>query len=328
VTQGRVGDSTVVEHHGAWVQGGTSREERKTMAQEPSRGSAAHLSVLFADISESSLMYAVRGDSAAFDLIQRCLRLLGSCVTQSKGRTLKLVGDGIIAVFDSAESAVDAAVLMLEALDEPSSAWWREGVRIRVGINAGRTLISEDDVHGDVVNVAARLLAHAGPNEIVLSDTVQQELPPPRRSRVRFMDELVLRGRPAVVAVYEYVWKQEDVTSIAGKRPQPRAGVLHVTYGDQEFTLSAAVPKLRIGRSPNNDITIDEHVVSRFHAEIVLRGQKFFLTDSSTNGTQLCSEGAEPVRVIRESVPLTGSGRILAGDEKIQPIYYALRAPD
>src|SRR5438552_2793969 len=126
-------------------------------------GAAAHLSIMFADISGSTLMYAVRGDSVAFSLTSTCLTLMEEQVKSVGGRVVKRVGDGIMAVFETTEAAVSAAVGIQEALDKPGSELRREGLHVRVGVACGRSVLAGGDVYGDVVNVAARLQAHAGP---------------------------------------------------------------------------------------------------------------------------------------------------------------------
>jgi hypothetical protein len=64
--------------------------------------------------------------------------------------------------------------------------------------------------------------------------------------------------------------------------------------------------------------------VSRYHAEISLRGAKFFLTDSSTNGTYLQIGTADVLRISREDVNLTGSGCIFPGSESAPVIRYQI----
>ena len=96
------------------------------------------------------------------------------------------------------------------------------------------------------------------------------------------------------------------------------------TYGATHYVLSADRPKLRIGRAADNDITIEQDLVSRYHADVSLRGDKFFLADTSTNGTYLRTDTGEVSRVSREAVTLGGSGRILPGAENVEPILYRM----
>ena len=142
------------------------------------------------------------------------------------------------------------------------------------------------------------------------------------RGAIRVMDQLALRGRPGWVLVYQYLWKQEGATVSTVVRPRGLAAALEITYSGQTYGLGPERPKLTIGRDPDNDVAIPESVVSRHHAELVLRGDKFLLVDRSTNGTWVLTDGGDTFRVTREELTLAGSGRILPGRQTLQPLRY------
>lgn len=297
------------------------------MPDEHEQGRTKHVAVLFADISGSSLMYVQRGDTVGYSLTSACLSLMDKQVQLAGGRVVKTIGDAVLAVFDTTQGAVNAGVGIQQALDQPSSLLRAEGIHVRMGISSGRVMQAGDDVFGDVVNVTARLASHASPDEILLSDRAYEELPPAMRDTVRLLDRAVLRGRPSWVQIYEYLWKSEaDRTVSAASRVRPLNSALHLTYGSRTFVVDVDAPKLRIGRAGDNDVTIEQDVVSRYHAEITLRGSKFFLADASTNGTYLHPDGGEAVRVLREDISLSGSGKIFAGSENAPPIGYQVVA--
>lgn len=288
------------------------------------RAPKAQLAVLFADICGSSLMYAVRGDTVAFNLTSTCLTLMEEHVRRHGGRVVKRVGDGVMAVFENPEPAVHTAEAIQRAVETPGSLLCREGIQVRFGISCGTAVLDGDDVYGDVVNVAARLVSHAGADEIFLSGHAYERLPAELRTSIRLMDQVVLRGRPSLVLVYQYLWKQDDATVAVGLRTRVPTGTLEATFASQLLVIGPERPKIRIGRATDNDITIEQEFVSRYHAEISLRGAKFFLTDSSTNGTYLQIGGSDMLRISREDVNLSGSGRILPGSETAPAIAYQI----
>jgi class 3 adenylate cyclase len=283
---------------------------------------AARLSVLFADISGSSLMYAVRGDEAAFTLTSACLTLLEEQVKKFDGRVIKRVGDAILAVFDEAEAAVHAGAGMQHALEAPGCQIRSEGLRVRCGISSGTAVLDAGDVYGDIVNVAARLVSLAGADEVFLSGEAHDALPADMRDSIRLIDQFALKGRPNWVLVYQYLWKREDTTVKSSGPVRGYSAELELTYGSQVFELGPALPRLTIGREEDNDITIKEEVVSRHHAEVVLRGDKFHLIDRSTNGTWVLTDSGDSCRLTREELTLVGSGRILPGRDSMQPVRY------
>jgi class 3 adenylate cyclase len=294
------------------------------MADDSAPIAAPALTVLFADISGSTLMYAVRGNEAAYTLTSTCLGLLEEQVHRLGGAVVKRVGDAILARFEDAEAAVRAAAGMQHALEAPDCPVRGEGLHVRTGIATGTALLDAGDVYGDVVNVAARLVALAGADEILLAGETYDALSEDLREPTRLIDQLALRGRPDWVLVYEYLWKREDTTVSAGDRTRARGYLtgIEVSYGARSFALGPDRPKLTIGRDEANDVAIAEEVVSRHHADIVLRGDKFVLIDRSTNGTYVLTDGGDVMRLRREEMTLAGSGRIVPGRTTLQPIRY------
>lgn len=282
----------------------------------------APITVIFADISGSTMLCAVRGDETAYKLVSACLTTMEAEVQRHGGHVIKRVGDAILAYFDAAEPAVHAAHTMQMALEAPGSEVHAEGVRVRVGVATGTAVLDAGDIYGDVVNVAARLTSLAGADEVFMAGETYEGLPPSMKDNVRVIDQLALRGRPDWVLVYQYLWKQEGATVSTNVRPRGYTAALEVSYAGETYTLGPSRPKLTVGRDPDNDVSIDETVVSRRHCEVVLRGDKFLLVDRSTNGTWVLTDGGDTFRVTREEITLGGSGRILPGRQNLEPLRY------
>ena len=294
---------------------------------ETTEPSAAAVTALFADISGSTLMYVVRGNKVAFNLTQTCLNLLEEQVKRTGGRVINRIGDAVLAVFETSVAAVGAAADMQWALESPDSGLQGEDLHVRVGIASGPAVQEGGDIFGDVVNVAARLVSLAGADEIFLSGEAYEALPVEMRESVRAIDQLALRGRPDWVLVYEYLWKREDLTVSARDRTQRRSKIeMELSYGPHGFVLGTDKQKLTIGRDADNDIAITHDLVSRHHAQIILRGDRFLVVDRSTNGTYVIIDGGDTLRVSRDELALTGSGRIVPGRKTLQPIRYRVRS--
>ena len=287
---------------------------------EPS--SRTPTAVLFADISGSVSIYADRGDTVAFRLNDACLSLLEESVEGRGGRVIKRAGDAILAEFDAAEEAVAAALEMLGAVAAPESGLKDEGIHVRVGVSYGTVVHSEGDIYGDRVNVAARLVALAGPGEILLSGSAYEILPMAMQESAQRIDQIALRGHSTPIPVFRYLQQGSDATvSSPTMRPASRAS-LKLSFGDRTLMIDAAHPKLRVGRAEDNDLTIADAVVSRHHVEIAMRGDKFFLADRSTNGTEVTVEDGPPMRLCREEIALVGSGRIVLGGKQANLLEY------
>jgi len=98
-------------------------------------------------------------------------------IAEYHGRVVKLMGDGMLAEFGSAIDAVRNAIAVQQAVAQ-HVAHLPEDRRVlfRVGINLGDVVIDGDDIHGDGVNVAARLESIADPGGVCISGAVYDQV--------------------------------------------------------------------------------------------------------------------------------------------------------
>jgi adenylate cyclase len=98
-------------------------------------------------------------------------------ISSRGGRIVKLMGDGVLAEFASVVDAVHSAVAIQEAAVEHSKDLPRnERIVLRIGVNLGDVVIEGQDIHGDGVNIAARLEGLAQPGGICVSDAVHEQI--------------------------------------------------------------------------------------------------------------------------------------------------------
>ena len=97
-------------------------------------------------------------------------QVLEPLITKHHGRVVKLMGDGLLVEFASVVDALACAVAWQTSVAEREAAA-DEGKRFkfRIGINLGDVIVKGDDIHGDGVNIAARLESLADPGGICLS---------------------------------------------------------------------------------------------------------------------------------------------------------------
>jgi class 3 adenylate cyclase len=283
---------------------------------------APQVVVLMADMVGSSQLYAEQGNSGAFRIVSRCLGLLEHAVQVCGGRVVKRMGDGIFAIFQEATAAVNAAAQIHQAIEATDWGPDNEPVHVRVGISQGMAVLDDDDVYGDVVNVAARLASLAGGDEVLVSELVHNALLKEMQTVSQLLSEVVLRGRPTPERVYRYMWQPNDSTVNVPAPARSFAAALEVIFDAQSLLLHAGRPRLRIGRAPDNDIMLDLTVVTRHHADLMLRGSAFYVSDHSTNGTMVYLDGGQSIRVHRNEVTLSGSGHIVVGSDVAPPIQF------
>jgi len=94
-------------------------------------------------------------------------------ITERRGRTVKLMGDGLLAEFPSVVEAVQCAVdIQREVAEREPDISDERRIWLRMGVNLGDIIVEGSDIYGDGVNVAARLEALAEPGGVCVSGTV------------------------------------------------------------------------------------------------------------------------------------------------------------
>src|SRR5688572_20038568 len=169
----------------------------------------AQRTVLFADLRGSTSLFERLGNAEATSVITHTVGLLGNSVTDCGGRVVKTLGDGLMAVFDNSPTGIQAAGLMHETLErlvergsEHGASAGLRALRLQVALARGEVVEMGGDCFGDAVNVAARLLDHAGDNETLITAEVFGGLPRVEQQRYRSLDWMHLRGRAEPVSVH------------------------------------------------------------------------------------------------------------------------------
>ncbi|HEX6734099.1 MAG TPA: adenylate/guanylate cyclase domain-containing protein, partial [Azonexus sp.] len=119
--------------------------------------SATHhrMIVMFADVSGSAGLFERLGDTEAMHAVERCLKRMKRSIDGYRGRTIQIVGDELLAVFESAEDACQAAIDMQQRIaDLPPVSGLK--LTIRIGLHAGPVTEEGDKLSGEVVTNAAR----------------------------------------------------------------------------------------------------------------------------------------------------------------------------
>src|SRR5919197_2449606 len=131
------------------------------------RGEPIRLTFLFTDIEGSTRLW--EGHPAEMpDALAQHVGILDSAIGDAGGSVIKETGDGVFAVFDRPQSAIDAAVGAQLGLAR--AAWGVTGpLRARMGIHSGEAVRDHDDYHGPDVNRSARVMATAHGGQVVVS---------------------------------------------------------------------------------------------------------------------------------------------------------------
>ena len=147
----------------------------QALAEAQGRGRGKReLAILFTDLVGFSGWALEAGDTAAIDLLRDLGRAVEPAVREHDGRVVKRLGDGLMAVFDDPNDALEAAIEARGRAGEIEVEGHRPA--LRAGIHVGRPRRLGGDYLGVDVNVAARVAAAAEGGEILVSETAQAKL--------------------------------------------------------------------------------------------------------------------------------------------------------
>ena len=132
--------------------------------------------ILAADVVGYSRLMGLDETGTLRRLIGLRKELLEPLIAGHRGRIVKLMGDGLLIEFTSVVDAVACAVAWQQQVTEREAAVEEDRrFRFRIGINMGEVIVEGDDIHGDGVNIAARLEGQAEPGGICLSGDVYRQ---------------------------------------------------------------------------------------------------------------------------------------------------------
>ena len=126
--------------------------------------------ILAADVAGYSRLMGADEEGTLARLKAHRRELVDPKIKEHHGRIVKTTGDGMLVEFHSVVDATRCAVEVQQQMSE-RNAGVRSDQRItfRIGINLGDIIIDADDIHGDGVNIAARLEAMAEPGTVCVS---------------------------------------------------------------------------------------------------------------------------------------------------------------
>lgn len=287
-----------------------------------SEATTRHCAVMFADLRGSTALFLRLGNSEATTLVTQSLAMLGQIVAHGGGAVVKMLGDGLMAVFEEAEHAAATAQNLHDSLDRivPVSSGLLAAtppLTLKIALTWGEIVEVGGDCYGDAVNVASRVLDLTGDHETLATDNFVQALPPDQQLHFRSIDRLHLRGRVEPVAVLRLVGfnfgDTESMHDFTEAEPAAHDAIRLVQGGAERIFTSRHLP-ITFGRSPQATFCVGNNHVSRTHAKIDGHRGHFYLVDLSYNGTFVQFDHDDQVMSLRRNTcTLHGSGFISLG---------------
>jgi len=284
------------------------------------------LIVMFADVSGSTALFERLGDKEAMHAVERCLKRMQRSVDGYKGRTIQVAGDELLASFESAEEACQAAIDMQQRIaDLPPVSGLK--LTIRIGLHCGQFADDGDKLSGPPINSAARIAGIARRDQILCSSRLFAELPQPGVIIADPMPKLgTIQEDDAALSLFQISWSSHQastpsvLSTFGPSSKTPAVERLCVRHRGKAFLLDDKTPVLTIGRDLGCKLLIVDRKASRQHARIERRGDGFFLVDTSTNGCFVTLSGRQEIMVRRHEIQLEDRGQISFGNTANDPL--------
>ncbi|MEX0269723.1 adenylate/guanylate cyclase domain-containing protein [Leptolyngbyaceae cyanobacterium UHCC 1019] len=174
------------------------------------KGHRTLATVVFTDCVGFSARMSV-DEEHTLDLIRRDLALMTRLCEQFEGRVLKTTGDGLLMCFSSAVKAVECAIATQQAIRATAIILPpKDFLMHRIGIHLADMYITETDVMGNGVNIAARLQTEADPGGICISQTVYDVAKHGLQLETQYLGPRELKNIREVVPAYRILVTPED----------------------------------------------------------------------------------------------------------------------
>jgi adenylate cyclase len=241
--------------------------------------------IMFADMVNYS-KHIEQDEATNANNAARSIELFKALIGDYAGQVVNIAGDGILALFDSADRALRFAIQIQTEFRDQSV--WGDGdpIQFRIGLNLGQVTANATNFHVHSVNVAARVQALAEPNSIFVTGAI--------RDAVRDLPGVTLRslGQPRLKNISEQIEifvVEESLAASPGvaapRRPFPKPEIV-------QHPAIAVLALTNLSGDPRNDHLcegIAEDIIaslSRFRNLMVIARHSAFLFNLGANPAQ------------------------------------------
>ncbi len=273
------------------------------------------LAVLFAAVCGHAKLVEKLGGDEARRAADRCLKRMERAVEMFAGRVVKHMDGEMLALFDTADAAAQAAIeIQLRVADLPPVSNIKLGVREAFAF--GPVFSSADGFGGAAVFRAATLAGVATAGQVMTNEAGADALSPAWQKTIEsrgvgptgereFQLKSVLPGGSDLTAGRAAA----DVTptvDVSAKR-------LCLRYRGEVLIFAAEIARITLGRDPASDVVVHDRRASRQHAYFERRNGQLMFADCSTNGTVLTVPGHRDVFLRQVERPIQAKGRLSFG---------------
>jgi class 3 adenylate cyclase len=256
--------------------------------------------VVFTDLVGSVRMFQRVTDAVAVELVRTLDQQVQEALPASRGSFIKSTGDGQLLTFEEASAAARCAA-EIHRLCETLARTRRLELHVRISLHTGEVFHGDGDIHGNTVNLAARLLAIAGACETCVSAEAWASLGEAERQGFIPHGPEVFKGFSRYTLVYKKSQPNAAVESTLRQQTMIEADASVVTAlalpRHPQYTLVIDHPEVRktvvlregethvVGRAPESTTVIPDRTFSGTHAAFaVVDGVLWAFDLQSSNG--------------------------------------------
>ena len=166
--------------------------------------------IVFTDLEGSTDLRIRLGDSEANKLFNEHDQLVRSQLEAGGGTDIKGLGDGFMALFTSANRAIETAVSIQRAISERNKQNSGREISVRIGMNSGDVTFADGETLGTAVHAASRVAAKAQGDQILISQIVSDLAGSLGTTRIVDRGLFWLKGFPDRWRLYEVLWRDDD----------------------------------------------------------------------------------------------------------------------
>jgi class 3 adenylate cyclase len=285
----------------------------------------AELTVVFADLTGSTAIFEKLGNTKAVQVITSLTHWIGHVCEKHNGHVVKYLGDGVLILFKESDNALIAAIELQKIHHDRIRHWpLALKMRLQIGMARGDVVEQDGDCYGDAVNVASRLSDLSGSEQILINESVSNQISNLSSFRSRCLGPMIIRGRVETCIVYRVEWQDEihsEVFTVPArlmpstfKKNDLKTTYLELSWLDINVKFNVADLPVYLGRDDDAQFIVQDPRVSRKHAVIEWRTGNFYLKDISSYGTWLrFSNGDSTISLRRQDCMLLLNGEIALG---------------
>jgi class 3 adenylate cyclase/tetratricopeptide (TPR) repeat protein len=209
------------------------------------------VTVLFTDVVGSTRLRQHQGETAAHEIMNAHNEIVRRQIGEHAGQEVKTAGDSFMVAFDSARKGIECAVSVQRALHDYNRQHPAHPVKVRIGLHTGEAIRAGNDLFGTSVDAAARIMAKADGEQILVSDVLKSILGAAKDLSFKDHKRVQLKGFPERWRLWEVAWRSEAeavaAEAIAAGVPSGTGRTPYVGRSEERSLLRQAVSRAIAG---------------------------------------------------------------------------------